>query len=285
MTDQPVQHTWTVREVVRWMTQRFTEAHLDSPRLDAELVCAHVLGCDRVGLYLAMDRPLSGAERDALRALVRRRLAREPVAYLIGRREFYGLAFAVTPDVLIPRPDTETLVEAALGLAPAEDPVRVLDVGTGSGAIAVALAHVRPAWRVTATDVSPGALEVARGNARRHGAALELVEGDLFTPVAGRRFDVIASNPPYIPRGLAVQPELRHEPAGALFADGEGLTLLFELLDRAPTHLEPGGHLLLEFGERQDGPLVRRAREAGVWSRVAVLTDLSGSPRVLHARL
>jgi len=285
MTDQTAQHTWTVREVVRWMTQRFTEEKLDSPRLDAELIGAHVLGCDRVGLYLAMDRPLSGTERDALRALVRRRLAREPVAYLIGRREFYGLAFTVTADVLVPRPDTETLVEAALGLAPAEAPVRVLDVGTGSGAIAVALAHTRPAWRVTATDVSPQALEVARGNARRHGTGVELLEGSLFVPVAGRRFDLIASNPPYIPHGTAVQPELRHEPAGALFADDDGLALLFGLLDRAPTHLEPGGHLLLEFGERQDGPLARRARESGAWSAVAVLADLSGTPRVLHARL
>jgi release factor glutamine methyltransferase len=283
MTDEREQHTWTVREVVRWMTQRFTEEKLDSPRLDAELVCAHVLGCDRVGIYLAMDRPLTTGERDTLRALVRRRLAREPVAYLIGRREFFGLSFRVTPDVLIPRPDTETLVEAALGLGPADVDWSVLDLGTGSGAIAVALAHARPAWRVTATDVSAKALELARENATRNGTPLELLEGGLFSPVAGRRFDLVASNPPYIPRGQVVQPELGHEPSGALFADDDGLALLFSILDQAAAHLGDGGHLLLEFGQGQDGRLLERARLAG-WSDIRLLADLSGTPRVLHAR-
>ncbi len=283
MTDEREHRTWTVRDVVRWMTQRFTEAKLDSPRLDAELVCAHVLGCDRVGIYLAMDRPLSSRERDTLRALVRRRLAREPVAYLIRRREFFGLSFAVTPDVLIPRPDTETLVEAALDLGPAEGGWSLLDLGTGSGAIAVALAHARPAWRVTATDVSAKALAVARENAARNQTPMELLEGGLFVPVAGRRFDLVASNPPYVPRGSAVQPELGHEPPGALFADDDGLALLFAILDEADGHLEDGGHLLLEFGQGQDGPLKERARAAG-WSEIRVLADLAGIPRVLHAR-
>jgi len=287
MTDETANRTWTVRDVVRWMTQRFTDEKLDSPRLDADLLCAHLLGCDRVGIYLAMDRPLTGAERDDLRALVRRRLAREPVAYLTGRKEFFGLTFAVTPDVLIPRPDTETLVEAALELTgPADSSagLRLLDIGCGSGAIAISLAHSRPTWHVTATDLSARALAVARGNALKLKAEVEFLEGSLLEPVAGRRFDMIASNPPYIPREAVLQPEIRHEPPGALFADDRGLALLKEILTAAPDHLEPGGHLLLEFGQDQDTLLADFAGKTGAYAEIRILRDLAGSPRVLHAR-
>ena len=287
MTDETVTRTWTVRDVVRWTTQRFSDEKLGNPRLDADLLCAHILGCDRVGLYLSMDRPLSPEERDALRALVRRRLAREPVAYLVGKKEFFGLSFTVTPDVLIPRPDTETLVEAALELrAPAANTAdfRALDIGCGSGAIAVALAHFRPAWRITATDLSEKALAVARENAKRLKAGIEFLAGCLFVPVTGRRFDLIVSNPPYIPRDSVVQPELRHEPDGALFADEGGLSLLRKILVQAPEHLEPGGHLLLEFGEDQDATVQEFAHGTGAYAEIRVLRDLAGSPRVLHAR-
>jgi len=284
MTEETGTRTWTVRDVMRWMTQRFSEEKLDSPRLDAELVCAHVLGCDRVGIYLSMDRPLSGAERDALRVLVRRRLAREPVAYLIGRKEFFGLSFRVTPDVLIPRPDTETLVETALELASLPAECRALDIGCGSGAIAASLAHARPAWHVTATDLSEKALDVARENAQRLKLPIEFLPGSLFEPVAARRFHLIVSNPPYIPRGSVLQPEIRHEPPGALFADERGLALLQALLTQAPAHLEPAGHLLLEFGEDQDAALVEFARGTGAYAEIRVLRDLAGAPRVLHAR-
>ncbi|PKN47630.1 MAG: peptide chain release factor N(5)-glutamine methyltransferase [Deltaproteobacteria bacterium HGW-Deltaproteobacteria-17] len=287
MTDDAASRTWTVRDVVRWMTQRFTEEKLDSPRLDADLLCAHLLGCDRVGIYLAMDRPLSASERENLRALVRRRLAREPVAYLTGRKEFFGLTFTVTPEVLIPRPDTETLVEAALeltGPVRADTALRLLDIGCGSGAIAISLAHARPAWRVTATDLSTKALAVARENALRLKAEVEFLEGSLLAPVAGRRFDVIASNPPYIPRNTVLQPEIRHEPPGALFADDDGLALLKEILSAAPAHLEPGGHLLLEFGQGQDALLTDFAAGTGAYAEIRVLRDLAGAPRVLHAR-
>jgi len=287
MNDETAARTWTVRDVVRWMTQRFSDQNLGNPRLDADLLCAHILGCDRVGLYLAMDRPLSSQERDALRSLVRRRLAREPVAYLVGKKEFFGLSFSVTPDVLIPRPDTETLVEAALELTAGDlksAHLHVLDIGCGSGAIAVSLAHARPAWCVMATDLSGKALEVARGNANRHKAGIEFLQGDLFAPVAGRRFDLIASNPPYIPQNTVLQPEIRHEPASALFADEDGLALLRTILIQAPEFLEPGGQLLLEFGENQDTVLAELASGTGAYAEIRVLRDLAGSPRVLHAR-
>lgn len=276
---------WTIRDVVRWMSQRFARAGIESARLDAELLCAQVLGCDRVGIYLAMDRPLSIDERVKLRELVQKRLTRCPVAYLIGKREFFGLTLHITPAVLIPRPDTETLVEAALELFSDSTPIDVLDVGTGSGAIALAIAVNRPLWRVTATDISPEALDVARKNAQNHQVNIEFLQGDLLAPVTGRRFHLIVSNPPYIPQGEILQPEVQHEPSLALFSGTNGLNHLQRILQDAPHFLHPQGRLLCEFGTGQESQLKAMAQARNIYSDIRILRDLGGRPRVFSAKI
>lgn len=213
--------TWTIREVLDWAAQDFAGRGIESPRLDAELLVAKALGIDRVGLYLDLNRPLLEGERSAIRPLVTRRREREPVAYILGHRDFYGRRFAVTPDVLIPRPDTETLVEHALECIPQEAPCRVLDVGTGSGAIAVTIAAERPLATVTATDISEAALRVASKNAELHevAARVRLEKADLLG--GADQYDVIVSNPPYIASAeiKTLQAEVQeHEPIAALEA-------------------------------------------------------------------
>ena len=191
---------WTVLEVIRWTVARFTERALATPRLDAELLVAHALGLPRVQLYVQFDRPLTAAELADIRALIKRRQAGESVAYLVGKKEFWGIDFAVDARVLVPRPDTETLIEEARErLAGVEQP-RIADIGTGSGAIALTLAKVCAGAGVFAVDVSPAALEVARGNAERLGLAVTFLEGDLAAPLAPHApFSLIAANLPYIP--------------------------------------------------------------------------------------
>jgi release factor glutamine methyltransferase len=197
--------SWTVLELLRWTTAHFAAKGIESARLDAELLLASTLGCERLRLYLDFEKPVAAEERARFRALVRRRgEERVPVAYLTGVREFWSLPLSVTPDVLIPRPDTETLVAAVLARRPErEAPLAVLDIGTGSGAIALALAVERPRAMVTASDLSEAALAVARQNAEALGLSerVRLLTGDVFAPVEGERFDVIASNPPYVAEG------------------------------------------------------------------------------------
>ncbi|MEN8182181.1 MAG: peptide chain release factor N(5)-glutamine methyltransferase [Myxococcota bacterium] len=279
---------WTVLELLRFTTDHFRRAGIESSRLDAELLLAHALGTDRLRLYLEFDKPVGLAERERFRELVRRR-ARErvPVALLTGVREFWSLRLEVSPDVLVPRPETECLVEAVLErFADLEAELRILDLGTGSGAIALALLSERPKARVTATDLSPRALEVAAANANRLGLAdrLRLLEGDLFEPVAGERFDLVISNPPYLREGEpGLAPELAHEPHGALFAGPEGLEVLGRLVARAPEALEPGGWLAFETAPEQALPLQAACRAGGL-VEVAGVRDLAGQPRGVVAR-
>ena len=243
--------TWSVLDLLRWTTQHFASKGIDTARLDAELLLAFALGVDRLRLYLDFEKPVLDEERARFRALVRRRgEERVPVAYLTGVREFWSLPLAVTPDVLIPRPDTETLVEAVLARVRRRDAaLAVLDVGTGSGAIALALAREWPAAQLTATDVSDAALAVARKNAEALGLAdrVRFASGDGFAALADERFDVIVSNPPYVPEADAagLAPELGHEPALALFTPGDGSALLRRLAREAPARLAPGGLLAL----------------------------------------
>jgi len=269
----------TVREVIQRSASWLGDKGFPSARLEAELLLAHLLGVDRVVLYTQSDRPLDGGELDRCRALLRRRATGEPIAYLTGCREFYGLDFAVGPAVLVPRPETELLVDRAREL----EPSRFLDVGTGSGCIAVACAVRLPEAEGTATDVSAAALDVARGNAARHGVAerVRFLEGDLFAPLDGERFDLIASNPPYVAVGEAAE-VARHEPALALFAGERGLDVIARLLAEAPAHLEAGGTLLMEIGEEQGDEV--RALAARHFRRVEIHPDLSGHPRILEAR-
>jgi release factor glutamine methyltransferase len=283
--------TWTVLDLLRWTTRHFAERGIAMPRLDAECLLAEVLGCDRLRLYVDYDKPVEEAERARFRALVRERAtARVPVALLVGRREFWSLPLRVTRDVLVPRPETETLVAAALDAFPdREAELAVLDVGTGSGAIALAIASERPKARVTATDVSPAALAVAAENAAALGLAarVRLLDGPLFAPVAaaGERFDLVVSNPPYV--GLrdaaTLPPELRHEPAAALFAGPDGTEVLRALAAGVAAVLAPGGACLFEIDPAQ-AELVRGWLAAAGLAEVAVFRDGAGRARVVGAR-
>lgn len=279
---------WTVLDLLRWTTDFFTARGLDSPRLDAEVLLAFALGGDRLRLYVEFDKPVQEPERTRFRELVRRRAdERVPVALLTGTREFWSLSLAVTSDVLVPRPDTETLVAAVLErLADTEAELRVLDVGTGSGAIALALASERPKAKVLATDVSAAALEVARANAESLGLAdrVTFAEGDLYTPAGETRFDCIVSNPPYLGEaeraGLA--PELSREPDGALFAGAAGDELLRRLVDGAAERMAPGALLALELAPAQRPALEAALGDAG-FVGVRAHRDLAGRDRALSA--
>lgn len=248
---------WTVRALLAWTTDFLKSKGNAEAKREAELLLAHVLACKRVELFVRFDEAPSDAERVQFRELIRRRVAGWPVAYLLGSRDFYMLTFEVDPAVLVPRPDTETLVaEAVERLKPLAAP-EVLDLGTGSGCIAVSLAHQKKDARVLATDVSPDALAVARRNAERHGVAdrVAFAQGDLFAAVPpGRAFDLIASNPPYIAHGefAALDPDVRdHEPRLALDGGPDGLAFYRRIAAGAGALLRPGGTLLLEVGHTQ----------------------------------
>jgi release factor glutamine methyltransferase len=279
--------TWTIREVLDWTTQDFAGRGIASPRLDAELLVAKALGTDRVGLYLDLNRPLVDHERSAIRPLVARRREREPVAYILGHRDFYGRRFKVTPDVLIPRPDTETLVEHALECIPEDAPCRVLDVGTGSGAIAVTIAAERPLAQVTATDISEAALKVASENAERLEVAGR-IRFDRANLLSGAgQYDVIVSNPPYITVSemKTLQAEVReYEPVTALEAGEDGLDVVRALLATAEPVTANGAQMLIEVGSGQASAVVDFAAEHTAWQLVAVYPDLNRIERVVHLR-
>jgi release factor glutamine methyltransferase len=280
MNDQP----WTVRRVLGWTTQHFEKLGLDSPRLTAELLLAHVLHVSRIRLYTDLDRPLEAAELGAVRALIVRRASGEPTSYLTGTREFYGRTFAVDPRVLVPRPETELLVEAVLQAVPRDAEVRVLDLCTGSGCVGITVALERPRARVLATDTSPGAVEVARANASALGAAerFEARLGDLLAPVEDEApFDVVVANPPYVPRGEipTLPPEVRREPQLALDGGPDGLDVVRRIATAAPGRLVTGGLLALEIGDGQ-GPAVHSLLEAAGYGSVRIERDLARHDRL-----
>jgi release factor glutamine methyltransferase len=281
--------TWSVQRMLGWMAQDFAALGVSSPRLDAELLLSHALACDRVRLYMDMPRPLEPEELTAVRALVVRRRKREPVAYILGRKEFYRRSFELTKDVLVPRPETEVLVDRALEALPA-DAGPALDLCTGSGAIAISIALEREGLQVDATDLSPAALAVARRNAEQLGASerVHFYEGDLFAAVpAGRQYALITANPPYVADidwgGLA--PEITgHEPRMALTAGDDGLDVLRRLCAQVEEFMLPGGVLLFELGQGQASEvselLARDARLADVHAH----KDLAGIERIVQAR-
>ncbi len=263
---------------------------LDEARLEAELLVAHALGLDRLGLFLQLDRPVTPEEVDAARDLLVRRGRREPVAYIVGRREFYGRDFEVGPGVLVPRPETELLVDLAREEAaarPAGAPLAVFDLGTGSGCIAITLALELEGAEVTAVDLSEEAVRRARANAERLGARIEVVAGDGLE-VLGLRgpVDLVVSNPPYVTREErdSLAPEVRdHEPELALFAPaGDPDHWVRRLVQSAPEALRPGGVLLVELGAEQGERALALAREAGL--EADLVADLARIPRVLRAR-
>jgi release factor glutamine methyltransferase len=248
-------------------------------RLDAQLIVGSVLGVSR-SWVLAHDRdPLPAEHLPRLLDWLRRRAAGEPFAYLQGEKEFFGLTLRVTPDTLIPRPDTETLVQWALELLPPDYACHIADLGTGSGAIALALASQRPLAEVTAVDFSAGALAVALGNAERHSLRnVRGLQGSWFEPLAGQRFDLIASNPPYIAEGDDHLAALHHEPISALTAGPDGLADLRQIVAHAPAHLSLGGWLLLEHGHDQATQVQQLLRGAG-FQAIATRRDLAGQNR------
>ena len=281
---------WTILEVLKWTTARFTERGLPTPRLDAELLAAHALALVRVQLYAQFDRPLEAAELAVLRELVKRRQAGEPVAYITGKKEFWSLELLVDPRVLVPRPDTETAVEEALALLPADlptdRPARIADVATGSGALALALAKERPRAEVMATDVSPDALAVAAANAARLGLAVTFRQGDLLAPLRELPpFDLVVANLPYIPTAalVALAPEVQREPRLALDGGADGLVIVRRLIADAGAVLVPGGALVLEIGEGQAAATAEACRAAGLCD-VRIKRDLGGIERVVSGR-
>jgi len=287
----------TLGSLLREGERALAAAGAGSPRLDAEVLAAHVLGVERGRLAVMLAAADGGALRPddeaACRALFARRARHEPVAYIVGRREFWSLDFEVTPDVLIPRPETEILVTRALERLPppGPDPVRAADVGTGSGAVAVSLAIERPDLRLAAIDLSAEALAVAGRNARRHGVAsrVEMIRGDLLGPVIGPgTFSMVVSNPPYV--SLAERPGLMPdvrdwEPASALFAGADGMEAIERLVPQAARVLAPGGWLLMELSAARLPATLALLERAGVWQDVEVHDDYAGQPRVVGARL
>ncbi len=279
--------TWTIQRVLAWTGDYFKKKDLDAPRLTAELLLAHALGCDRVRLYMDLERPLNKDELARYRALVERRAGGEPTFYILGAREFFGRRFKIDPRVLTPRPETELVTELALERLPEDATGAVLDLCTGSGCIGLTLAAERPGLRVVAVDASAGALDVARENAAALGVAerVELLQGDLYAPVAGRTFRLIVSNPPYVESGAIarLRPEVRREPRMALDGGEDGLDLLRRIVAGAPAFLEPASWIVLEIGEGQGGALMGLFAGAGL-VEPAVRKDLAGLERIALAR-
>ena len=287
---EPNSEPWSIKRVLAWATDDFKRRGNKSARLDAELLLSEALGLDRIKLIIEAERPLADEELGRYRALIKRRRASEPIAYILGRREFFALPFRVDRRVLIPRPDTEVLVETALnGTRERHLYGRMLDLCTGSGCVAVAFAKDRPTWRVTAVDLSPEAAALARENARRAGVVhnVSVLEGDLFAPLPeAAQFELITANPPYIPSGdiAGLDVDVRDfEPHLALDGGEDGLTIVRRLLQEAPPYLVPGGLIALEVGFDQ-APAVAALFEATGFVDVARAKDLAGIERVVSGR-
>lgn len=275
---------WTIGSMLKWSEQYFGSHGAETPRLDAEVLLSHLLGEKRIYLYVHFDQPLTADELANYKELVKRRTSGEPVAYICGEKEFMGLTFKVTPSVLVPQPDTETLVEAAIERLRGKNSPRIADICTGSGAIAIALAHYLPESSIVATDISADAVSIAKANAE----ALELservqfFEGDLLAPLTGETFDAIVSNPPYIP-GADIESlprEVRAEPRLALDGGADGLDFYRRLVGESAALLNDGGFLAVECGDTQAGAIAEMAA-AGAFGKAEIVRDLADKERVV----
>ena len=278
---------WTIGKLLQWTTTFLRDKGVESPLLDAQVLLAHALNCRRTDLYVRHGEPASDEVRNRFRSQIKERVAGCPVAYLVGEREFFLLPFKVTRDVLIPRPETEGLVSAAFDWLKGKPAARVIDVGTGSGCIAVCLAKKLTAIDVTAVDISPAALAVARENAARNGVEerITFVECDLFAGVAGREFDLVVSNPPYVTSSeyQSLDRGVRDfEPRSALEAGPEGLDVYHRLIPGAAEMLVAGGAIMLEIGPGVEAG-VRELFDAEVWSLRPTIADDQKLPRVVVA--
>lgn len=287
---------WNIVKLLKWTTSYFKLHGIDSPRAAAEILLAHILKLKRIDLYLRYDQPLCSDELTCFKALIKRRVKREPVAYIVGVKEFWSMDFILTRNVLIPRPETECLVEAAISVLPqdsnqnAQDkPRRILELGTGSGAIILALASQRTEHLFFASDCSLQAVALAKENARRHGLdkAVDFFCGDWLAPISNdrHRFDMIISNPPYIrTRDIGrLQPEIyKYEPIAALDGDQDGLWCLRLIIDDAYRFLNPGGSLILEIGHDQKTEVKKIIDRCGNYAKVVFKKDYSGWDRVVQ---
>lgn len=284
----------TLAEAIHNASNRLSAAGIANARLDAEVLLAHIIKKDRVWLITHRDEVLDDEQQRAFAEVIRRRTGREPLQHIIGSQEFWGLEFMVTPDVLIPRPETEHIIEAALAIVQDRNsPVRIIDLCTGSGCIAVSLAKELAAARVIATDASEKALAVARENSRRHGVAerIRFLQGDLFRPLEELdlrgQVDILVSNPPYVLAGnlSTLQPEVRdYEPQMALIAGPEGTEIAIRIIRTAPEYLKQNGALIMEMGMGQSEALMRAVAATSAYAGPDILKDLAGINRVIVAR-
>ena len=290
--DQPTAEVWTVGRLLTWTTDFLRGKGADSPRLDAEVLLAHARGCQRIELYTAFEEEPPEAVRTAFRELVGRRAKGAPVAYLVGRREFFSLMFEVTPDVLIPRPETESLVVRAIDLAKSlgSAELRIADVGTGSGIIAVTVAKHVKNCQVTAIDVSSAAIEVAKRNAEKHSVAgrIEFIESNLFAAVpSDAQFDLILSNPPYVASDeiAGLSADVRdYEPHLALDGGAKGTEVIERLIPEAAERLKVAGWLLMEVGSENAGRVEQLVKANTAFELAETLKDIANLPRVVQAK-
>ncbi len=280
--------TWTIKKVLDWTTEYFKKHQIDNPHLEAEILLAHALNAERIKLYIDFEKEPDKKSLEAFKGFITRRAKREPAAYITGSKQFMSLNFRVTPDVLIPRPETELLIENAIELIKKIDgKASILDIGTGSGAIAVSLAKFIDNAEITAIDVSKKALQVAAENAKEHGVEekIKFMEADLF-PAEPVKFGLIMSNPPYIKTAdiKGLQPEIRDfEPVSALDGGADGLDYYRKIIEKAGGYLEEGGSLLLEIGADQSKDVIGIINDILKPKNVCIKKDLSGLDRVVVA--
>ncbi len=283
----PARSDWTILGLLKWTTDYFRQYAVDSPRSTAEILLAHTLAVKRIDLYLRYDQPLNPGELKSFKSFIKRRISREPVAYIVGGKEFWGLDFEVEPGTLIPRPETECLVERALAVIDAgvfQKPMKIMELGTGSGAVITALAKERPGQYYFASDRSCQTLGLAHRNAHANGldGVIRFFAGDWFAPVGGR-LDMVVSNPPYINSDVieTLQPEIsRFEPVAALDGGADGLACIHQIIKQAPDYVVPGGCLLLETGHDQHPAIVELVTRNPAYIRVDFSKDYSGYDRI-----
>lgn len=288
-----MEERWTVLKLIEWTKGYLDKKGIATARLDGELLLAHILATDRTHLYMNFDQPLTEQELTDFKALLQRRAEHEPLQYITGEQEFWSMPFRVNPSVLIPRPETELLVEEgakALCRDFPDEALKVLDIGTGSGALAAALASELKEAVVTGVDISKDAIIIARENIERNGLSSRVVilEGDLFGPVAGAKFHLIVSNPPYIPKGdlATLQPEVKDfEPLSALDGGEDGLDYYRQIIPSAPGFLVPGGWLMFEHGAGQSLDIVRLFEKTGCFEEITSVNDYAGLDRLVKGKL
>ncbi len=273
----------TIKEILTLSTEYLAKTGIDSPRVDAEWLIGHALGLSRVQLYMQYERPIVENELEKIRPLIARRAKKEPVQYICGSTEFYGYEFLVGPGVLIPRPETELLVGEILKKFNSE--ISILDLCCGSGVIGITLKKRNPKFQITSVDISEEALEYTKKNTHLHKVELEIIQGDLFNPLEGRLFDVIAVNPPYVKtteKSLMGTDVLLHEPSLALFSGEDGLDILRNLAKNSPRYLKSGGYFISEIGYSQGETCLTLFGETNMWEKIKILKDLTGRDRFIE---